>query len=225
MRLPRSPKRCEIPEELKDEASQARHKMIEKLAENDDQLMLRYVDNQEISEEDIKAAVRRLTVANRIVPIVCGTALRNKGIQLVLDAVVDYLPSPLDKPPLKAIDTDERARRFYVPASDDAPFSALAFKVVSDPFVGRLVYFRVYSGRIKVGAQIYNASRGTRERLGRLLLMHANKREEIEEVDTGCIAATLGLKNTFTGDTLCEAGQSILLGRYQVPRAGYINGG
>ncbi len=210
------PAEAEIPADMKDEIAGARHDMIEKLAEIDDQLMLKYVDNQEIGEDDIKAAIRRLTIANRIVPIVCGTALRNKGIQLVLDAVVDYLPSPLDKPALKVIDTttgQEVAR----PASDDAPFTALAFKVVSDPFVGRLVYFRVYSGKIKVGAQIYNASRQNRERLGRLLLMHANKREEIDEVDTGCIAATLGLKNTFTGDTLCDAGQSVLLEDIKFP--------
>ena len=210
------PAEAEIPADMKDEIARARHDMIEKLAENDDQLMLKYVDNQEIGEDDIKAAIRRLTIANRIVPIVCGTALRNKGIQLVLDAVVDYLPSPLDKPALKVIDTatgQEVAR----PASDDAPFTALAFKVVSDPFVGRLVYFRVYSGNIKVGAQIYNASRQNRERLGRLLLMHANKREEIDEVDTGCIAATLGLKNTFTGDTLCDSGQSVLLEDIKFP--------
>jgi len=210
------PTESEIPADMKEEVTAARHDMIEKLAENDDQLMLKYVDNQEIGEEDIKAAVRRLTVTNRIVPIVCGTALRNKGIQLVLDAVVDYLPSPLDKPALKVIDTatgQEVAR----PASDEAPFTALAFKVVSDPFVGRLVYFRVYSGSIKVGAQIYNASRQSRERLGRLLLMHANKREEIDEVDTGSIAATLGLKNTFTGDTLCDASQPILLEDIKFP--------
>jgi elongation factor G len=210
------PQEMSIPDALKEEASQARHNMIEKLAESDDQLMLKYVDNQDIGIDDIKAAIRRLTVANRIVPIVCGTALRNKGIQLVLDAVVDYLPSPLNKPPLKAIDT-QSGQEVARPASDEAPFSALAFKVVSDPFVGRLVYFRVYSGRVKVGAQIYNASRSTRERLGRLLLMHANKREEIDEVDTGSIAATLGLKNTFTGDTLCEAGQSILLEDIKFP--------
>jgi len=210
------PVEAEIPEDMQEEAARARHDMIEKLAENDDQLMLKYVDNQEIGEEDIRAAIRRLTVANRIVPIVCGTALRNKGIQLVLDAVIDYLPSPLEKPALKVIDTTS-GQEVTRPASDDAPFTALAFKVVSDPFVGRLVYFRVYSGSIKVGAQIYNASRQSRERLGRLLLMHANKREEIEEVDTGCIAATLGLKNTFTGDTLCEAGQSVLLEDIKFP--------
>jgi elongation factor G len=210
------PEEAEIPADLKDLVVEARHKMIEKLAENDDQLMLRYVDNQEISEEQIKSATRRLTLLNKIVPVVCGTALRNKGIQLVLDAVVDYLPSPLDKPPLKVIDTasgNEVIRR----ASDDEPFSALAFKVVSDPFVGRLVYFRVYSGSIKVGAQIYNASKNQRERLGRLLLMHANRREEIDEVDTGCIAATLGLKNTFTGDTLCDSSQQILLEDIKFP--------
>jgi elongation factor G len=210
------PVEIEIPKDMMETVVQGRHDMIERLAEQDDQLMLKYVDNGDISEEDIKAAIRRLTVTNRIVPIVCGSALRNKGIQLVLDAVVDYLPSPLDKPPLKVmnIDTGEEVAR---PASDDAPFTALAFKVVSDPFVGRLVYFRVYSGSIKVGAQIYNASRQNRERLGRLLLMHANKREEIEEVDTGCIAATLGLKNTFTGDTLCGAGQNVLLEDIKFP--------
>ena len=210
------PSETEIPEDMKEEVARARHDMREKLAENDDQLMLKYVDNQEIGEEDIRAAIRRLTVGNRIVPIVCGTALRNKGIQLVLDAVVDYLPSPLEKPALKVVDTST-GQEVSRPASDEAPFTALAFKVVSDPFVGRLVYFRVYSGSIKVGAQIYNASRQGRERLGRLLLMHANKREEIDEVDTGCIAATLGLKNTFTGDTLCEAGQSVLLEDIKFP--------
>jgi len=210
------PSEAEIPADMKEEVAKARHDMIEKLAENDDQLMLKYVDNQEIGEEDIRTALRRLTVANRIVPIVCGTALRNKGIQLVLDAVVDYLPSPLEKPALKVIDTST-GQEVTRPASDDAPFTALAFKVVSDPFVGRLVYFRVYSGSIKVGAQIYNASRQSRERLGRLLLMHANKREEIDEVDTGCIAATLGLKNTFTGDTLCETGQAVLLEDIKFP--------
>ena len=210
------PEEKEIPDELKKEVSEARHKMIERLAENDDQLMLRYVDNHEISEQDIKAAIRRLTTSNRIVPVVCGTALRNKGIQLVLDAIVDYLPCPLDKPPLKAIEISS-GNDVLLPASDDAPFSALAFKVVSDPFVGRLVYFRVYSGKIKVGAQIYNASKSGRERLGRLLLMHANRREEIEEIDAGSIAATLGLKNTFTGDTLCDMSRPILLEDIKFP--------
>ncbi len=210
------PEEVDIPDELKKEFEDARHNLIEKLAECDDQLMLRYVDNLEIGADDIKAAIRRLTLSNRIVPVVCGTALRNKGIQLVLDAIVEYLPSPLDKPPLKAIDIATGAQVIRY-ARDDEPFTALAFKVVSDPFVGRLVYFRVYSGSIRVGAQIYNANKGQRERLGRLLLMHANHREEIEEVDTGCIAATLGLKNTFTGDTLCDPSQLILLEDIKFP--------
>jgi elongation factor G len=210
------PEETDIPEDMVKEAGEARHRMIELLAESDDQLMLRYVDDKEISEEDIKGALRRLTISNRIVPVVCGTALRNKGIQLVLDAIVDYLPSPLEKPPLKAIEVAS-GNEMLLPANDDAPFSALAFKVVSDPFVGRLVYFRVYSGHVKVGAQIYNASRSNRERLGRLLLMHANRREEIDEVDAGSIAATLGLKNTFTGDTLCDASQPLLLENIKFP--------
>ena len=206
----------EIPSDLKDVALETRQKMIEKLAENDDQLMLRYVENSKITEAEIKAAIRRLTVANRIVPVVCGTALRNKGIQPMLDAIIDYLPSPLDRPPLKAVNVADGSEVTRHP-SDDELFSALAFKVVSDPFMGRLVYFRVYSGRIKVGSQVYNASRNQRERVGRLLLMHANHREEIEEVDTGCIAATLGLKNTFTGDTLCDPSQPILLEDIKFP--------
>lgn len=212
----KQPQELEIPDDLKDEAVEARRKMVERLAENDDQLMLKYIDNQDMSEEDIKQAIRRLTIVNRIVPVVCGTALRNKGIQLVLDAVVDYLPSPLEKPPLKAVEVSS-GNEIALAASDDAPFSALAFKVVADPFVGRLVYFRVYSGRVKVGAQIFNASKGTRERLGRLLLMQANKREEIDEIDAGSIAATLGLKNTFTGDTLCEASSQVLLEDIKFP--------
>lgn len=210
------PEEAEIPPELKEAASQSRLRMIEKLAENDDQLMLKYVDNQDINREDIKAAIRRLTVSNRIVPVVCGAALRNKGIQPMIDAIIEYLPSPIDKPPLKAINT-ESGTEVIRNASDDEPFAALAFKVVSDPFVGRLVYFRVYSGRVKVGAQVYNSSKRTKERLGRLLLMHANHREELDEVDTGCIAATPGLKNTFTGDTLCDPSQPVLLEDIKFP--------
>jgi elongation factor G len=205
-----------IPEEEREEASRRRLLMIERLAENDDHLMLLYVDGKEISSEKIKAAVRRLTLTNRIVPVFCGTALRNKGIQPLLDAVVDYLPSPLDMPPLSVIDlqTGEPDVR---PASDDAPFSALAFKVVADPFMGRLVYFRVYSGKIQAGKQVLNSSKGRKERLGRLILMHANRREEIEEADTGSIAATLGLKDTFTGDTLCDPSKSVLLETIRFP--------
>lgn len=178
--------------------------------------MLLYVEGKEIGGEQIKAAVRRLTLANRIVPVFCGTALRNKGIQPLLDAVVDYLPSPLDVPPLSVIDlqTGEADVR---QASDDAPFSSLAFKVVADPFMGRLVYFRVYSGKVKAGMQVLNSSKGCKERLGRLILMHANRREEIEEADTGSIVATLGLKDTFTGDTLCDPAKPVLLEAIRFP--------
>jgi elongation factor G len=205
-----------IPEEEKEDVARQRQSMIEKLAENDDHLMLLYVEGGEIQSEQIKAAIRRLTVANRIVPVLCGSALRNKGVQLLLDAIVDYLPSPLDVPPVPVVDlqtgeTDVRE------ASDEAPFSALAFKVVADPFMGRLVYFRVYSGKIKAGMRVLNSSKGRKERLGRLILMHANRREEVEEADTGSIAATLGLKDTFTGDTLCDPARPVLLEAIRFP--------
>ncbi|MCJ7653936.1 MAG: elongation factor G [Dehalococcoidia bacterium] len=205
-----------IPEEEREEVARYRQALIEKLAENDDQLMLLYVEGGEIQSGHIKAAIRRLTSANRIVPVLCGTALRNKGVQLLLDAVVDYLPSPLDVPPVQVIDlkTGEMDVR---QVSDDAPFSALAFKVVADPFMGRLVYFRVYSGKAKAGMQLLNSSKGRKERLGRLILMHANRREEIEETDTGSIAATLGLKDTFTGDTLCDPARPVLLEAIRFP--------
>jgi len=205
-----------IPEEEREEVARYRQALIEKLAENDDQLMLLYVEGGEIQGDQIKAAIRRLTSANRIVAVLCGSALRNKGTQLLLDAVVDYLPSPLDVPPVPVIDlqTGEADVR---QASDDAPFSALAFKVVADPFMGRLVYFRVYSGKVKAGMKILNSSKGRKERLGRLILMHANRREEIEETDAGSIAATLGLKDTFTGDTLCDQARPALLEAIRFP--------
>ncbi len=205
-----APVEAPIPDELGSKAAEYRQSLIEKLAENDDRLMLLYLEESEIDVSEIKAAIRRLTLANRIVPVLCGSALKNKGIQPLLDAVIDYLPSPLDVPPLSGIDyrSGEKVAR---EASDDAPFSALAFKVVADPFMGRLVYFRVYSGKIKVGAQVFNCSKEQKERIGRLVLMHANHREEVSEVDTGSIAATVGLKNTFTGDTLCDADKPVLL--------------
>jgi elongation factor G len=190
--------------------------MIEKLAELDDKLMLMYLDNKEIDETEIKAAIRRLTISNRIVPIICGTALRNKGIQFLLDCIVDYLPSPLDVPPVNAINA-ESGEEIQIPASDDIPFSALAFKVVADPFMGRLVYFRVYSGKMKAGMQVYNCSKGRKERIGRLVFMHANRREEVEEIDTGSIAATVGLKDTFTGDTLCDINHQVILENIKFP--------
>lgn len=211
-----APEELPVPEDKYEEAVGYRQALIEKLAENDDQLMLLYLECGDIPAEQVKAALRRLTLANRIVPVLCGSALRNKGIQPLLDAIVSYLPSPLDIPPVRVLDlqTGEADVR---EASDDAPFSALAFKVVADPFMGRLVYFRVYSGKVKPGMQVLNATKGQKERIGRLIRMHANHREEIDEADTGSIAATLGLKNTFTGDTLCDPAHPVLLEAIRFP--------
>jgi len=205
-----------IPESETERAVKARHQLIERIAELDDEVMVDYLDGIEITIADLILALRRITLANRGVPVLCGTALRNKGVQMLLDAVIAYLPSPLDMPPVKAIEikTGEAVER---PGSDDAPFTALAFKVVSDPFVGRLVYLRVYSGRIEAGDEVYNSARRKRERLGRLLLMHANRREDITEADTGSIVASLGMKNTFTGDTLCNGDQPVILEAIRFP--------
>jgi len=200
----------------KGQCAEYRQALVEKLAELDDEILIAYLDGRTITSEEIKRALRRVTLANKGVPITCGSALRNKGIQPLLDAIIDYLPSPLDMPPVRTVDAksgDEVVR----PVSDETPFTALAFKVVTDPFVGRLVYFRVYSGRVAAGAQIYNATRGKKERIGRLLLMHANRREEVSEADTGAIIATLGLKETFTGDTLCHPFKPVLLESIRFP--------
>jgi elongation factor G len=210
------PKEVPIPESEKATCDQFRHNLIEKLAENDDRILEAYLEGSEITPAQLRQALRRVTLANKGVPIICGSALRNKGIQTLLDAIVNYLPSPLDVPPVVTIDT-KLGTEVTRPADDEAPFSALAFKVVSDPFVGRLVYFRVYSGGVKVGSHVFNATRGKRERIGRLLLMHANHREEIDEADTGSIVATLGLKDTFTGDTLCDISQPVLLESIRFP--------
>ena len=193
-----------------------RQALIEKLAEYEDQIMVAYLEGRSVTPAELRAALRRVTIANKGVPILCGSALRNKGVRPLLDAIVSFLPSPLDMPPVWAVDTKVGAEVRRT-ARDDAPFSALAFKVVSDPFVGRLVYFRVYSGRVRAGAQVLNSTRGKKERLGRLLLMHANHREEVAEADTGAIVATLGLKNTFTGDTLCHPSQPVLLESIRFP--------
>jgi elongation factor G len=193
------------------EALLAKHRqtLIENLAELDEQIMLLYLDGQDVSASRIKTAIRRLTLSNCMVPVLCGSALRDRGIQLLLDAVVDYLPSPLDIPPVSATDprSGEKILRL---ASDDEPFSALAFKTVSDPFMGRLVYLRVYSGRIKAGAQVLNSTIDKKERLGKLYVMHADHREEIDYTDTGSIVASLGLKMTSTGDTICEPTRPVL---------------
>jgi elongation factor G len=186
-----------------------RQALIENLAELDEQIMLLYLDGQNISASQIKAAIRRLTLSNCMVPVLCGSALRDRGIQLLINAVVDYLPSPLDIPPVSAADPRSREKILRL-ASDDEPFSALAFKTVSDPFMGRLVYLRVYSGRIKAGAQVLNSSIDKKERLGKLYVMHADHREEIDHTDTGSIVASLGLKMTSTGDTICEPTRPVL---------------
>jgi elongation factor G len=187
-----------------------RQTLIGDLAELDEQIMMLYLEGQDISVSEIKAAIRRLTVHNRVVPVLCGSALRDKGIELLLDAIVDYLPSPLDVPPISATDP-RNGEKVLRGASDDEPFSALAFKTVFDPFMGRLVYLRVYSGRIRAGAQVLNSSIDKKERLGKLYVMHANRREEIDHTETGSIVASLGLKMTSTGDTVCEPAKPVLL--------------
>ncbi len=205
-----------IPETEKARTVEFRQALVEKLGEVDDQILLAYLDGRSITADELKQALRRVTLANKGVPVLCGSALRNKGVQFLLDAVIAYLPSPVDMPPMRATDANTGVE-VQRPASDETPFTALAFKVVSDPFVGRLVYFRVYSGRIEAGQQVYNSTCGKKERIGRLLLMHANRREEITEADTGAIVATLGLKNTFTGDTLCDSSQPVLLESIRFP--------
>ncbi len=210
------PAEIKIPDSERKRCDEYRHALVEKLAENDDNILEAYLEGHEVSPAMIKQALRKVTLENKGVPILCGSALRNKGVQALLDAIISYLPSPLDVPPVLAIDAgsgDEVTR----PVNDEAPFSALAFKVVTDPFVGRLVYLRVYSGIMKAGSMVLNSTTGKRERIGRLLLMHANRREEVAEADTGSIVATLGLKNTFTGDTLCDIGQPVLLESIRFP--------
>jgi elongation factor G len=187
-----------------------RQALIGNLAELDEEIMMLYLNEQDVSSSQMKAAIRRLTISNCIVPVLCGSALRDRGIQLLLDAIVDYLPSPLDIPPISATNP-ENEEKILRRASDDEAFSALAFKTVFDPFMGRLVYLRVYSGRIKAGAQVLNSSIDKKERLGKLYIMHANRREEIDHTDTGSIVASLGLKTTSTGDTICEPARPVLL--------------
>ncbi len=205
-----------IPEELAAQAEQYREKLIETAADCDETIVEKYLDGKEISEAELRKAIRSGTLSLKIVPILCGSAFRNKGVQPMLDAVVDYLPSPLDIPPVNGIEpgTNKPAER---PARDDAPFSALAFKIMTDPFVGTLTFFRVYSGSITSGASVYNSTKGKRERFGRLLKMHANKREEIKEVYAGDIAAAVGLKTATTGDTLCDENQPIVLESIDFP--------
>ncbi len=200
----------EIPADLLEKAKEWREKMVEKIAELDDALAEKYLEGKEISVEELKSALRQGVIETRIIPVFTGTALRNKGVQLILDAVVDYLPSPTDVPPVVGIlpkDGSEVLRK----SSDEEPFSALAFKVATDPFVGQLTFFRVYSGTLKAGSYVINSTKGEKERIGRILQMHANHREEIQEIYAGGIGALVGMKNTTTGDTLCDEGSQVIL--------------
>lgn len=210
------PQVVEIPEHVQEDAERARATIMEHIIETDDELMVRYLEDEEIGVEELRQALRKATVRGEVTPVLCGTALRNKGVQKVLDAVVYYLPSPLDVPPMEGHDpvSGELETR---PADDDAPLSALVFKIVTDPYVGRLAYFRVYSGVLRRGDTVMNVSKDKKERIGRILRMHASHREDLDEVHAGHIAATLGLKTTFTGDTLADARDPILLEAIHFP--------
>ena len=206
----------EIPEEYVELAEEWREKLIEAVADTDEELMMKFLDGEEITEEELKAGIRQATLTVDFFPVLCGSAFKNKGVQLMLDAVIDYLPSPLDVPAIKGVNpkTDEETDR---PADDEAPFASLAFKVMTDPFVGRLTFFRVYSGILNSGSYVLNASKGKRERIGRILQMHANTRAEIQTVYSGDIAAAVGLKDTTTGDTLCDEKAPVILESIEFP--------
>ena len=206
----------DIPAEYLDQAQEYREKLVEAVAETDEDLMMKYLEGEEITNEELKAGIRKATINVEFYPVLCGSAFKNKGVQLMLDAVLDYLPSPLDIPAIKGVnpDTDEEEER---PASDDEPFAALAFKIMTDPFVGRLTFFRVYSGVLQSGSYVLNTSKGKRERIGRILQMHANSRQEIDTVYSGDIAAAVGLKDTTTGDSLTDEKAKIILESINVP--------
>ena len=199
----------DIPAGLVEQAKEYRAALEETVAEFDDALMAKYLDGHPLTNEELKRGVRQGTIAMRFFPVICGTAFKNKGVQQILDAVVDYLPSPLDVPPVKGV--DPKGNEVVRATADDAPFSALAFKIMNDPFVGNLTFFRVYSGTLAAGSYVYNATRDKKERIGRILQMHANKREEVQEADSGNIYAAVGLRDTRTGDTLCDEKSPILL--------------
>ena len=206
----------EIPEDMRELAEQYHAEMIEAIAENDEELMMKYLDGEELTKEEIKTALRRETIANTVVPVVCGTSYRNKGVQKLLDAIVDYMPAPTDIEDIKGVnpETGEETSR---PSSDDAPFAALAFKIATDPFVGKLCFFRVYSGTVEAGSTVYNSVKENNERMGRILQMHANHRQDIEICYAGDIAAAVGLKNTTTGDTLCDPKHPVILESMEFP--------
>ena len=206
----------DIPEDMKELADEWREKLLESVAELDEDLMMKFLEGEEITQKEIKKVIRAATIRGEMIPVTCGSAYRNKGVQMMLDAVIDYMPSPLDIPPIKGIvpGTEKEEER---PADDNAPFSALAFKIMADPFVGKLAFFRVYSGTIESGSYVYNSTKDKKERLGRILQMHANKREDIEKVYSGDIAAAVGLKVTTTGDTLCDEKHEIILESMEFP--------
>ena len=206
----------DIPDDLMDLANEWREKLRESVAEADEELMMKFLEGEEITKAEIKKVIRTATIAGEMIPVTCGSAYRNKGVQLMLDAVIDYMPSPLDIPPIKGVvpDTEEEEER---PADDNGPFSALAFKIMADPYVGKLAFFRVYSGTLDSGSYVYNSTKGKKERVGRILQMHANKREDIEKVYSGDIAAAVGLKVTTTGDTLCDEKHEIILESMEFP--------
>jgi elongation factor G len=208
--LGKEPKQVEIPDELIEQAQEAHANLIERIAELDDDLTVKYLEGEEISLDELKAALRRSVIAGKATPVFCGSSLRNKGVQILLDAVIDYLPSPADVPPVAGIDPDSEEEVIELPADDSAPMSALVFKIVTDPYVGRLAYFRVYSGVVNQGTMVLNTSKGKRERVGRLIRMYADRREDITEVRAGDIGAVLGFKETFTGDTLCDNKKVVL---------------
>ena len=208
--------KTDIPEELSDLAEEWRETLLEAVAELDEELMMKFLEGEEITMKEIKTVIRKATIAGEMIPVTCGSAYRNKGVQMMLDAVVDYMPSPLDIPPIKGVipGTEKEEER---PADDNGPFSALAFKIMADPFVGKLAFFRVYSGTLESGSYVYNSTKGKKERVGRILQMHANKREDIDMVYSGDIAAAVGLKVTTTGDTLCDEKHEIILESMEFP--------
>ena len=205
-----------VPADMLEKAEEYRNALVESVAETDEELFEKYCDGQEISVDELKKALRKATIDNKIVPVVCGTSYKNKGVQKLLDAVIDYMPSPLDIPAIKGVnpDTEEEDER---PADDNAPFSALAFKIMTDPFVGKLCFFRVYSGKIDAGTTVYNSTKGAKERFGRILQMHANDRKDIDCCYSGDIAAVVGVKNTTTGDTFCDEKAPIILESMEFP--------
>ncbi|HMA39579.1 MAG TPA: elongation factor G, partial [Gemmatimonadales bacterium] len=206
-----------VPAPLKEKVAQMRHEMLEAVVETDDAILRKYLDGQALSEDEIRTVLRKATIGGHVVPVICGAAFKNKGVQQLLDAVVDYLPAPVDVPPIQGHLPHHDATHVERPASDEAPFAALAFKIATDPYVGKLTFFRVYSGVLSAGSYVYNSTKDRKERIGRLLQMHANKREEIEEVRAGDIAAAIGLKDTKTGDTLCTEGDAIILEAMRFP--------